>query len=281
MKIKMTKKKWIVSSILGFIVLCILSFLFYSFFIVNPYDIGKREYVKGHYDKAISLTRWAIRKEINHNKDMNKIADYYTSIGLSYFGKGELEKARNYVNKALDMNKKNRNYINIFQNRINLATFDYEENKDNPDKTIEVFIDILKMSDKLQKTDKVLILISSIYKKISEIYFENKKYDKAIENSKKSLDILSKTKREYVFDILIDYNNLGSIYINEAEEEKAMHYFEKAIPLIKKYGLNENYEIVKKINSNIYTLTKILKMKTQGLEEAKNETHKTIKITRN
>jgi tetratricopeptide (TPR) repeat protein len=280
MKIKMTRTKWIVSSIL----FLMIAYIILMINITTYEKLAKIEYQKGDYKDAIFFYNKALDKEVKNKKNLTKIAELNRGLSLVYLKKGELEKAKEYVKKALkiDLKLHGKNNINTVCDYFNLVSFDYAINKNNPDKIISDCLKILKKAKNIEKKDEEYYdLIARVYSNISKVYGDKKEYNKAIEYAKKALEINETKLKEKYYGILYLYNNIGSLYINNRNYDKGLYYFQKAFNIAKKYRININHTIMREIQKNIKTTNENLNYRNKMLTEIKKDLTKTIKITKN
>ena len=275
MKIKMTKMRWVVGTIL----LLIIGFITFIMIIAKPYKLAKIEYVKGNYDKAIYFYDIAI-KNANEKKDIRKVVELNRGLGLAYVKKGDIKKAKEYVNKALKIDLKlyGENNLNTVWDYFNLASFDYTKNKDNPDKVISDVMQILEKAYKIKtKNEEYYYFIANCYSNISVVYGDKKEYGKAIEYAQKASEInIKKFKGQ---DINI-YNNLASLYATTNNYEKALYYYSEALSVAKKYNMT-NYQMLRDIEMNMEATNEKLTYRNQMLIDIKKNLTKTVKLTKN
>ena len=154
--------------------------------------------------------------------DKHAIANCYVSLFQTYLEQGELEKARNTIQKALtiydELKKGNKNYeteIAVLYSNFGLLYTDLKEKK----KATEYFlkaIDIYKNSNQKK-------LIADTYGHMATNYSVNGDTAKAIEYSKKAIDLAKEIES---LDIISTGNfNLYKIYRAKGDSKNALNYY--------------------------------------------------------
>lgn len=133
------------------------------------------------------------------------------------------EKANEQINEALELEPDNINYLFV-RAQIQYSLLHYKE-------SIESFLLLLpRITDSISMA-KVYYALGHCYKEIGE-------YPKALEYSKKAVDIREKMAETQV-GLAHSYNNLGSIYFMIGNNKEALAYFTKALMVQEKiFGIN-------------------------------------------
>jgi tetratricopeptide (TPR) repeat protein len=267
MKIKMTRTKWIVSSILFLIV----AYLIFISIIGGPAKLGKIYYVKGNYEEAVYFYNIAIRKA-KEKKNLKELAELNRELGLTYLEKGELKKAKEYVNKALEMDLKlyGENNINTLTNELYLTVFEYKKDKTKTNETIQSYENIINKAYNIKnKNEDYYRFMGECYRSISAVYVDIKQIDDAIKFIEKAIKMDEKILESKNISIVDDYNILGSLYISKNEEEKGLYYFEKALEAAKKNNISNEYQTVKDVQKAIALTSETFKYKDKLLTDIK------------
>lgn len=270
----MKKFKKIILCICSLFIILIVVILVWILFFVNIAKLAGIYYFKGDYDKAIKYYNIAVKKAVNNQsisyyklpftiknkKNKINISDYYTKIGLSYFEKGNLEKAEEYINKSLKINVSKNDRIKVERDNINLTSIEYEKEK-NTDETIEKMGQSLKFFYEIKnKNEEIYVIIANLYNSLGELYENKKLYNEAIKYTEMALKInQNQLKEKNIFDIILNYNNLGGLYLEIGNHKKAIANYKKGLEIANKFRLNTKYIIVKKLKINLnYALEKMM-----------------------
>ena len=138
------------------------------------------------------------------------------------------------VNKALNYNQKNINYLFLKAHVLDLLTRFNE--------SINIFEKVLAIA----KDDT---LKASCYNKIGLAYEEKGNYDKAITYYDSALSLREQIVGSEDPDIAEFYNNMGSVYMNKRNFDKALEYYSKALAIHKKISGAESEEIACSYNN--------------------------------
>ena len=119
------------------------------------------------------------------------------------------------------------------------------------------------------KNNKV---ISSFFSNIGQQYLLLSKYDKALENFRKSLEIDKKDNNSKT-ELAKSYNAIGNIYFDLSDHKNALEYFKKSYALIKESKSNERKKLIidSKQNIGLAYLEINLKQSSFFLEDSLNK----------
>lgn len=213
-------------------------------------------------DNQNSITSYRKANEIWLNlKDTLRIAKLFSNIGNAFADIPVYDSALFYYNKSINLCLKGHLLKPLSSAYLNIASLEISQNK--YDDGIKYLLKCLEIKQKLN--DK--IGMANVYNNISVIYKEQKKYDKALEYANQAYHIytsinavedvgfsemsigminykLKKNKEAeeyfalainhfeksgYKIGIATGYNNLGLIYIDSKNYNKAITYFEKGM----------------------------------------------------
>ena len=149
-------------------------------------------------------------------------------IGKLFDDHGEYEDAYEFISIAVALYTKNMPYTNEAGDACNIMGL-IQLHQNNNEDALKFFNHALIH---YSKNNKESLIISRIYRNIAVAYVNLKKYDDAMQYSKKSLEICIKLKKD--LDIAKAYNNLGLIYYKrekEGDNEKCLECHQKALEL--------------------------------------------------
>jgi len=152
----------------------------------------------GEYDRAIDL----FSKIIGNN---NADAEVWTHLGLSYYNKGDTEKARESYERALEMDSTNGLALSSL-GTLNLALFRAEKNGAFYDQAIDFYKRAIEADPS----------IASAYNGLAVAYRFAGKNDLAVSYWKKAIEVKPDFANAYI--------NLGITLINLGQKERALEY---------------------------------------------------------
>jgi tetratricopeptide (TPR) repeat protein/energy-coupling factor transporter ATP-binding protein EcfA2 len=182
----------------------------------------------GLLDAAISLSEWALRMLKKGSEEEAMVSG---NLGLIYYMKGELAKAEEMHNKALEIDKKLGNQEGMAIQYGNLGLI--YETRGELSKAEEMHNKALEINEKLGRLEG----IATQYGNLGLIYQTRGQLDKAEEMHNKSLEIHKKLGR--LEGIANQYGNLGLIYKTRGELDKAEEMYKKSLEISEKLGLQE------------------------------------------
>ncbi|MGZ4099193.1 MAG: tetratricopeptide repeat protein, partial [Bacteroidia bacterium] len=170
----------------------------------------------------------------------------YSNRGYIAHNKGDYNSAILYYNKALDIEKKTNNKINIALVYNNIAGV-YSEQKLHVN-AIDYFKKSLDLRIQAHDNDG----ISQCYSNLGSIYHELKDTAKAKFYYLKALESLKKTNN--LARTALTYNNLGTLYRDVADYKTAMEYFNTSLDMQTKLNNKRGMCAVLGNISNVYVL---------------------------
>jgi len=185
-------------------------------------------YEKGNYYMMLEEAEKIIR--ISEKENYQKgIAEGLYYVGIAYFQMGDINKAIEYANKAIEYTKDKPNYRwKSYAHNLLAEIMVYLKKYD---KALSQYKTILNIAKKY-KNEK---MIAITYLSIGNIYFYKKDYKKALENYKKSHEYTRIADLRPYYIALINYN-LGMAYYKLKKYFKAVKHFEKSAEIYKKIG---------------------------------------------
>ncbi|GAA4278306.1 tetratricopeptide repeat-containing sensor histidine kinase [Aquimarina mytili] len=193
---------------------------------------------KGMYEKALEnyLEGLEIGKKIGSEES---VVVHKNGIALIYQKMGELDKAAAIYKENISTYKGNNNKV-FYGSYINLGNI--EKSRNNVEKSFEYYNKALESCKKFKNYRCVAIITINLGNAYTE-------FDKRVASYNECIAI----SEQYGFNgtLLQATYNLGVIYSDDAEYEKAMLYFNKALDMIQE---EENYFIEKKIYEELEML---------------------------
>lgn len=165
-------------------------------------NLGLAHYNQGNYPKALDYYLKGLRIAVKYNNE-EKIATIYGNLGIVYTLIYEYETALDYYIKALKIATKNKDEGGILNNKFNIAGLYYNMVND-------------KMPDSLKKIN----------------------YDYALKNYLEVLKICDKP--QFLQNKSTVLANIGLIYDDTNESEKAIEYYSSALKLDQEFGNKNN-----------------------------------------
>ena len=193
---------------------------------------GALYYKTGEYEQALKKTSSALEVALTNMtslEDTNFVASCYNNIGLFYIELGDIYKAEDYCNNALQLYKKLGNHFNAATTYLNLGEFFAQQGKleqalayyKNGIKSLEASEDVDVSSHELDKS------FINMYNGIGDVATKLRRYLEASEALKKSLKIHEReeAKKDETFSVL------GAHYKAIREFDKAVEYYGKTLSI--------------------------------------------------
>lgn len=163
------------------------------------------------------------------------IGAFNFNIGRAYGDKGSYDSCMYFYNRAYQIHRQADDKVNMASLMNNMGAA--EQNlRSNYTKAADYFFKALKISEEL-KDDR---LVALCYDNISQIYFSQSNYSKALQFGFKSLSFYQKSSKEQSVNNHRDVGNafakIASIYTDMNKVQKAKAYYDQAIPLLEKSG---------------------------------------------
>lgn len=172
-------------------------------------------------------------------KDINILGVYYGALAHTYLFHGEVDSMKKYYNLALPIYYKQKRYLQATNLNVNIA-FEYYYLEDFPlakkylDKAEE-----LSLNQLLPKN----LYTPSIYTAQAAIYLKLEKYDRVVKSSLALIKYYEQGNSTTDYSLAYEYNNLANIYIKLNDDESALDYYQRALYLLHKAGINDPDEI--------------------------------------
>ena len=191
--------------------------------------IGIQSNTWGKLDQAIYVWDHLLEKTKGVDKEWEPVAT--GNIGIVYLTQGELDKALEYFEKALELNEELRNEEGMtaaFGNIGNVYLTKGELNK-----ALEYFEKSLELNDELGSEGGMAVDFGNI----GIVYLTQGELDKALEYFENALELDKELGRKE--GIANQLGNIGIVYADKGELEKAREYYKKALELNGELGRKE------------------------------------------
>lgn len=201
-------------------------------------NIGKSLTDLGKYNEAKRIIEAYITKA-RLDKKYVSIANAYTRLGIIYQYLNQNEIAAKYFRKSNEINLKYGSKIHASHALNNLAIIQYSENK--TDSCLFYFEEALKLREECGNWKGV----TESYFNIGELYYDFGKFNLAIENYYKSIEI---AKKNHLLNEEIDaLQAIIEIYKEQNQPEKSMHLMAEYLELKNDQLENDNVELEENI----------------------------------
>ncbi len=214
----------------------------------NPFD----EYLKQAYE---------IAKSANNQQKMAKL---YNLLGKRYRANSNFQDAIWYHQQAINISE-------IYKYDTILADATYKQavvfrHMDDNAQSYKLCIKALELAQHIQDT----FLIHCVYNGIGNIYFNHKKYAKAIDYYSKSLEFVNTKKHNYLGEA-INTNTLGESWLFLGNTDSALFYLNKSLSI--------NLKIKSKLGQAIcYNGRSLVYLKEKKYSKAIKESKKALGI---
>lgn len=246
MKIFTNKKKIFFLVLVAFLVgLIIFYFKLKSQTAYQYAEIGQKAFMNDNYKQAIRYYKKAL-VELKKDVDCNKIdmAVCLNKIGMSYLFEDKYTKAFKYIDEALELDRKYKNFCNFTLDYNSLGTFFFLKHQNK--EAIYYFKKALDFSCYNKSQNDVCL----IYSNIGAAYGAQGDYDTdKIYHSKIIKYHIEKHEinHSHIFEA---YTNIGNVLLQEGEYKYALDYYNKAFPFIMRNYKPDSF-YYKTINKNI------------------------------
>lgn len=236
--------------------------------------LAESEYILNNKNKCLKYFIEA--KEFEEQYRIN-LDDYFyiiRNITILYTQKGNYSIAIDYLKKIIELSKKE-NIINehVLSSYITLSTcyFSLEQYED----ALEMLRRVLPIYENLLDNSK---LHSGIYFRIAKIYIETGKYDMALDNINKSVEIANEIKENNMKVVTLLYNSLfkSKIHFYSNELDLASDETDSIMKEIESINRTDNEYI--SLKADVNTLVGEIHLKKKNYSEAVNYFDKALKL---
>lgn len=214
--------------------------------------VGYEYYLRGNFRRALRIYKKAVRAYMKYDY-RHRLATVYSNIGFIYLKTGELEDAKYYLEKSIELGEK---HVLNARVRVHLKAVNYYKLallflfQGNYKKCMKYN----EMSFNLNKRLSSDRGYSKNYRVYGLYYLKKKKIKKSFGYFAKALDINLKTGDFY--DFMLNRISIAGIYIQTKKYDLALTYYNRALVIAKKRELPEKIgSILFKIGS-LYELQK-------------------------
>ena len=207
----------------------------------NSYDnIGKyHQFEETDFDKALEYYEKALRIK---EKVSREIAGSYVNIGMIYKHKGDYEKGLNFLFKAVKISSSDIEVSNALEQIGNVFN-----RMDQHEKALHYYKESLKI--RKEHLEDGHMLIADSYKGIGNVYMGMNSNELALKCYVNVLNIFISNKIESLMLSGV-YVNMGIVYKNLGDLNKALELCEKSVLIRKKY-YGENHPVLVNSYSNM------------------------------
>ncbi|HEY9177183.1 MAG TPA: tetratricopeptide repeat protein, partial [Flavipsychrobacter sp.] len=201
----------------------------------------------GYVDNAIHYLQRAIDIEEKQNALQPDLAALYNGIGLVWFSKGAYDRAIDYYEQALAIDKQHygESHPNTAADYNNLGSVWYI--KGEYDKSIEYFE--LALAIDREYHGELHPDIATRYNNIGNAWLSKGKYKNAIDYYEQALAIDKHHHGESHPTISPCYNNLGMAWMSIGKYDKAIVYFKRALVIDKQYFGESHPKLATRFNN--------------------------------
>lgn len=164
--------------------------------------------------------------------DDQKTADLLHNIGKQQYNNNDLSKAKENLEKALDLKQKIGDKSGEADVLKDIAAINFDEG--NFDKAIKNFDNAADL--KIQTGDKLGAAYA--YNDMALISADLFRLDNALENFQLALELMKEEENKPAISNLL--NNIGNIYFDKGDYEKALNFFNQSLELDQNLGNKKN-----------------------------------------
>ncbi|NIJ53900.1 tetratricopeptide repeat-containing sensor histidine kinase [Dyadobacter arcticus] len=222
------------------------------------YNRIAQEYFFTDTDKALQYSKLGLAhaNRMHWNKG---IGAFSAAIARAYGDKGNYDSCLLYNQRALAIQQKESDGRNIASTLNNMGVAEQNLNFNFP-KAIEYYLKAMTEAEKLG--DNYMIAVG--YDNISQVYFGQKNFSKALSYAFKGLNIRKKQantdRSNATREVANSYSSIASIYTEMKQTEKAKSYYKQAIAM---HGQVGNKEGLAKAYTNLSSLSADFKNKIE------------------
>jgi tetratricopeptide (TPR) repeat protein/nucleoside-triphosphatase THEP1 len=207
------------------------------------------------------------RDSENHNYR----AFTFNQLGVSYIQMGELDKAKDYIQQALEIQKKQLgpNHVDVAHSYNNIGLL-YSK-KGELDQAQDYYQRALKIQEKQLGPNHVDV--ATYYNNIGFVYSKKGDLDQAKDYYQRALKIQEKQLGLNHVDVATYYNNIGEVYRKKGELDQAKDFHQRALKIQEKQ-LGPNHVDVAFSYNNIGSVYR----KKGDLDQAKDYYQRALEI---
>ncbi|NBC65161.1 MAG: tetratricopeptide repeat protein, partial [Bacteroidetes bacterium] len=194
-------------------------------------EMAKTKQVQGHYQTADSLLNLALSADLElFGKESTTIAARLGDLGSLQWEMGNFDEAEALLRESLELEQKLRtpNHEQTASSMGNLATLLSDQGYD--DEALELYREELKIYRTNYEDDRHPA-IPQVLSHIGIIMDDQEKYEEALENHQKALELFRELKGEDHPDVVYAMNNLASVMTKMGNVDEALAMQVKAAAL--------------------------------------------------
>lgn len=178
---------------------------------------------QGDYQKAIEYCyKGLMISERVYGKSNPVMESSYKVMSDIYIKQGDYDKALDYYQKILEINEKQNDETNIFRAICYNGMGDIYYAKGDYDDALDCFQKVLMVVEKIYNEEESIMTQSNDEGGSSYYYVKSKEYMVLISMQK---------KLEMTPNIATCYNNIGKVYCQKGDFDKALDYYQKALAI--------------------------------------------------
>lgn len=199
------------------------------------YAIGTAYEFSGNYQESIEYLRGALQV-IEYQEDVSRLVSLYHRLSINYREIGDFDQSVQYIQNAIRIVENS-----LGRNSIELASLIDEKGS--------VFFDQNLFDEAQSAYQEVIGIYKAInhkvglangYNNLASTYFNQEKYQDAIENYKKSLSQNNSIENRDPKHIADNHSNLALTYDEIDKADKAIFHHQKALSIARRVFPNQN-----------------------------------------
>jgi signal transduction histidine kinase len=152
----------------------------------------------------------------------------YRNLSIAHWFQGNYQKAHQYLDKSIEIQRSRNDFRGLAGNIMNRGSI--WRTKGNLKKAVDQYFNALKKCDQHGYDT----LKGKVLNNIGTIYFDQRKWDKALKYYRQSAKI--KKNLHNKAGLASSYNNLGNVYDKTGDLDKAMDYYQQSLKIKKEIG---------------------------------------------
>lgn len=210
--------------------------------------IGSIYYYLRDYDSALRYYEEAFEGKANKALKREEIASSSFALALTYYQLEQYHYSLIYIEKTLDLYCQAENDVRLEISRVLSWKGLLLSRLNKHQEALKIFLFVLKLREEVFHFEKAHYLIADTYSDIAleEVLLGNKK--EAIDYYERALFMRKIVYRTFHQEIASSLNNLGSLFDDIGEWNKALNYYQEALRILRKIN-RKDPEIAKILNN--------------------------------
>lgn len=233
--------------------------------------LGLAYYSRGKYQDALFYYNKALKIRIQlYGENHNKVGSLHEKIGVVYIDLAEYKKAETHLKKALKINIRTFGDQHIFIGTIYHNIGILYQNTDEYRLSAHYYYEAQRLY--IESFGEENIKVANIYYGLGLLHENMKNFDRSLDYLQKSLRLYLKINKNHP-NLGKIYNAIGSVFLYEGDQEKAIHYYKKSLNITLK-TVGENHYQIATIYRNIARINTI----KEDYKKALNYLNKSLHI---